>query len=159
MDEYQGYFADCYVLSNQRTEVFINQFLKHFFPKCTECTDTYEMQCFTDQQAIVFQSATEAIKHLEKNNTIEYSLYWSNVEPTIIRGAELFFTNDGYLIVGIYCETKYPNTEIEDNVLLALKRFCNSDEGYITYETSPPLNSVAFTENVKNFKLVKNGKI
>ena len=133
--------------------------MKHFFPKCTESADIYEMQCFTDQQEIVFQSATKAIKFLVKNKTIEYSLYWSNVESSINRGVELFFTNDGYLIVGIYCETKYPNTEIEDNALLALKRFCNSDEGYITYETPPALNGVAFTEKVKDFKLMNNGKI
>lgn len=152
MDEYQGYFADCYVLTDKRTESFIEEFLDHFVPKRRESIDDYEVPQHADKPVEIFNTAREAVKFLVENKSVKYSLYWENPIKSDLRGAELFFTDDSYLIMGIYCETKFPNTEIEDKIFKQIKEFCGSAEGYITYEDTPPLNSEEFREIIKNTK-------
>lgn len=55
-------------------------------------------------------------------------------------------------MMGIYCETKYPDTEIEDKIFKKIKEFCISEEGYINYEDAPPLKNKEFREKIKNTK-------
>lgn len=142
-DEYQGYFADCYVLTDKRIEVFIEEFLNYFVPKRRFIDE------FFDNSVEIFKTHKEAIKFLVENKSEEQSLYWSNPIKSELRGAELFFTNDSHVILGIYCETKYPNTEIEDKILKEIMEFCGSNLGYITYGDKPPLNSEEFIEIMK----------
>lgn len=54
--------------------------------------------------------------------------------------------------MGIYCETNYLNTEIEDKIFKEIIEHCGSDEGYLTYEDTPPHNSEEFREFIKNTK-------
>ena len=81
---------------------------------------------------------------MTEHKTVEHTIYWENSNNSDLRGVELFFTDEKHIIFGIYCETKYPNTEIEQGFFNQLKEFCQSNEGYITYEDTPPLNSQEF---------------
>lgn len=69
------------------------------------------------------------------------------------KGVELFLSNDEFLVYGIYCNTKFPNTKIENRYFDELKKFCNSNQGYITYEEGSPHNSQKFIENVKKMEI------
>ncbi|GET24152.1 hypothetical protein [Prolixibacter sp. NT017] len=149
MDEYEGYFADCYALTDKRTESFIKEFLDHFVPERRETADEYEVPQYENNPVENFKTAHEAVKFLVENKSIKHSLYWANPIKSELRGAEIFFTDDGYVIMGIFCETKYPNTEIEDKIFKEIKEFCGNDEGYITYEDTPPHNSKEFREKIK----------
>lgn len=153
MDKHKGYFADCYVLTNNRTESFVEGFLNHFVPKRRETADEYEVPQYADNPVERFKTAREAVKFLVENINVEHSLYWANSEKSDLKGAELFFTDDAHIIMGIYCETKYPNTEIEDKIFRELKEFCSSDLGYVTYEEAPPHNSEEFKEMIKERRM------
>jgi hypothetical protein len=150
MEDYQGYFADCYILSENRTESFIYDFLKHFVPHRKERADEYTIPQYAANSEITFSSAEELISYLVKNRKVKHAIYWSNSAKTDLRGAEIFFTDDEHLIMGIYCETKYPNTEIEDTLFKEMREFCGRDAGYISYEATPPCNSAEFMAIVNN---------
>lgn len=152
MDEYQGYFADCYVLTSNRTESFVEEFLDRFVPNRRETADEYEVPQYADNPIEIFKTTREAVKFLVDHKNVRHSLYWENPEKSDLRGAELFFTDDSHIIMGIYCETKYANTEIEDRIFKEIQQFCGSNLGYITYEATPPHNSDEFKEIVKNAK-------
>ena len=152
-DEIQGYYADCYVLTEKRTYDFIIQLLDYFTPNRRELTDEYEVPQYSDNPTDILESADEAIKFLCKNGEIKHTLYWENPDKTEMKGVELFFTDDKHLICGIYCDTKFPNTEIEDTYFEKLKTICNSEQGYIAYEEPSVHNSKDFIEIAKNWEL------
>ena len=87
MDEYQGYFADCYVLTDKRTESFVRDFLDHFVPERRESTDEYEMPEDSDNPVEIFKNAREAVKFLVENKSVKHSLYWANPIKSDLRGA------------------------------------------------------------------------
>ena len=147
--EYQGYFADCYVLVPYRTKGFIHSFLDHFIPDWVESAEEYEIPQYSGDPIAVFESASGLIDYLVKKPDEHHSIYWRNTGKSEIRGAMCFFTNDGYVIAGLYCETTFPDTTIEDNLLFDLKKFCKSDSGFITYEEPPPQNAIDFLKRVK----------
>jgi hypothetical protein len=147
--EYQGYFADCYVLSDKRTVDFINEFLECFVPNRRESADEYEVPQYSDNPTEIFDNARDAVIYLVDNPNFEHSLYWNNPDKSDLRGVELFFTNDRFVVIGIYCETMYPNTEIEDDYYKKLIEYCGSEIGYITYEDTPPFNSQEFTDKAR----------
>lgn len=144
-----GYTADCYVLTNKRTEAFVEKFLDYFVPKREERATVYEVPQYGDITIAEFTTAEEIVKYLVDNKTVEYAIYWKNLEESDVRGAELFFTEDSYLIIGLSCEAK---DEVEDKIFEEIKEFCGSDEGYITYEDTPPHNSIEFRKLLENNK-------
>ena len=151
-EEYQGYFADCYVISANRTKTFISIFLTHLFQtakKVRRVMSSLNMEKDTQQ---IFNSAEDIIDFLIEKPTEEYSIYWRNIEISDLRHIMCFFTNDGNVIFGISTETKYSNTEIEDAVFKRMQDFLGSNEGYITYESPPPRNRSEFLELVKSNK-------
>lgn len=148
--EKQGYFADCYVLTNRRTKEFINSFLDKFVPLRHERSNIYEVPLYTKETKNTFETSADIIDYLIENKHEIYTIYWANNENSDIRIAMCFFTDDDNLIVGISCETMYPDTFIEDKVFNDLKIFCNSDKGYITYEEPTVHNTKEFLEIVKN---------
>ena len=131
MADYEGYYADCYVLTNKRTKHFIQSFLNKFIPDRQEQADEYEIPQYSDNPSMIYKTADELIDHLEKNVTVVHTIYWSNNNKSEIKGAMCFFTNDGQTILGMSCETKYPDTTIEDNCLKDLMNFCDSTQGLI----------------------------
>ena len=151
-DEIQEYYADCFVLSKERNYNFILNFLNYFVPHRKEIANEYEIPQYSEIPKKKFRSADETIKFLIENKKVKYTIYFENLENAELKGVELFFTDDEFLVYGIYCNTKFPNTEIENRYFDELKKFCNSNQGYITYEEGSPHNSQKFIENVK-----KNG--
>ncbi len=99
----------------------------------------------------VFNTAKEIVKFLVDYKSVKHSLYLENPNKSDIKGAELFFTDNSHIIMGLFSVTKYPNTDIEDSLFREMKKFCSSDEGYITYEDPPPLNRSEFRELIKAF--------
>lgn len=151
-EEYEGYYADCYVLSKNRTENFINDFLNTYVPNRIDPDDRFEESQYPEDPTKGFKTSGELINFLTQNKSVKHTIYWQHPHKSGLRGVELFFTDDECVIFGIYCETKYPNTEIEDEHFRQLKDFCQSNEGYITYEDTPPHNSEEFRNILKEKK-------
>lgn len=141
-----GYYADCYVLTNNRTKRFVDEFLDSFMPNRKEQADTYEIPQYSQEADEEFDSADNLIRYLELNVNTPHSIYWENLDNAEPRFANCFFTDDNNLIVGLGCSA---NDKTEDELLLKLMNFCGTTDGYITYEQPAPSNSSAFLENVR----------
>lgn len=148
-EKYQGYFADCYILSNNRNKTFILNFLENFLPVREESADEYEVPQYGEKTDMIFSSALELIDFLIENPQESYAIYWRNLDKSDLSHAMCFFTNDGNIILGISTKTKYPNTEIEDNVFKKMQDYLSSEEGYITYEEPAPKNAAEFRKIIK----------
>lgn len=149
---YKINFADCYVLTSNRTQAFIQSFLDTFLPHRTENTSTYTIPQFSDQPEQNFTSATQLIAWLEENPNEPHAIYWSNTREERLRGAMCIFTSDDKLIVGLYCETLYPDDTVEKSYLKALMNFCKSDIGLIEYETPAAEETADFLQRVQTYK-------
>ena len=148
--QFTGYFADCYVLAPERTAGFVASFLNHFGPNHRESADEYELDYPGQPAPLTFVNIAACIDFLIINPAIPYTLYWKNNDESDIRFANCFFTDDGFLIVGLGCECEaHPVTAIEDRVFGQLQTFCRHAPGYITYESPAPSNSIAFLEIAK----------
>jgi len=150
MKEKKGYYADCYILCENRTSAFIHFFLDTFLPNRQESADEYEVPQYSDKPKVIFKTSLELIDYLSLNKDEVHTIYWSNTDKTNIKGAMCFFTNNGHLILGIYCETMFPDTTIEDKVFGDLKEFCGNSKGYITYEEPATHDTNEFLERVKS---------
>ncbi len=150
MTDKKGYFADCYVLTDKRTNEFVKSFLDNFVPNRLESADEYEVPQYSANTTYNFKTADELINYLSENKNEKHTIYWRNTDKSDIRGAMCFYTNDGHLIIGLYCETMYPNTAIEDKIMTELKIFCNDSRGYISYEEPAANNTLEFLERIKS---------
>lgn len=146
--KYQVNFADCYVLTNKRTASFILSFLERFLPDRQVYGDAYEIPQFSDEPAIIFNTAEELIEYLEQNKNEVQALYWHNKEESKLRGAMCLFTSDGQVILGLFCETLYPDTTNESNFLKDLMNFCNSTKGLIEYEKPAARDTAEFLQRI-----------
>jgi hypothetical protein len=134
LKEKQVRFADCYVLTDQRTIAFLHSFLDAFLPNRQEYTLTYEIPQFAEQPVLVLSSADELMAYLEQNREVPHAIYWSNRTEEKLYGAMCIFTSDGQVIVGLICKTAHPDTNTENEYLNRLMVFCKSDKGLIEYE-------------------------
>ena len=150
-EQYEGYFADCYVLTNKRTKEFIFSFLDNFIPNRKESADEYEIPQYAENPNFIFKTDVEIIDYLTENRHEIHTIYWANNDLSEIRGAMCFFTNDEQLIVGLYCETNFPDTTIEQKYFNLLQNYCESNNAYITYEEPTMHNSIEFLERMKLF--------
>lgn len=144
-------FADCYVLTNKRTKDFILSFLDKFLPSREEHAGVYEVPQFSEQPVVVFKLAEELIDYLEHHKNEVHAIYWYNTEEEIVRGTMCLFTSDGQVILGIFCESLYPDTSIEDRYFKELKEFCGSSVGLIEYETPAARDTEEFLGRVKGY--------
>ncbi len=151
--EHAGYFADCYVLTDRRTKDFIYSFLDNFIPNRQETADEYEIPQYSNKPTTVYKTADQLIDFLVINKSKIHTVYWTNITESEIKGAMCFFTKDEHLIVGLYCSTDSPDTTIEDIYLEKLQEFCQTKNGYITYEEPAPQDTADFLEKVKAFYL------
>jgi len=142
-----GYYADCYVLTNNRTKNFVDRFLNTFIPNRKEQADIYEVPQYGKEIEKEFNSADNLIQYLELNLNIPHTIYWENLEDKEPRFANCFFTDDNNLIVGLSCNA---DDKTEDELLVKLMNYCGTDIGYITYEQPAPQNSLKFRENVRS---------
>ncbi len=159
-NEIKGYYADCYVIQKSRTQKKIEEFLNHFVPNRQATQDEYVIN-FPEWYFLgygikhkIYYDAKDVFECMEKVIDIEYALYFHNQDKTIIRGAMIFYGTDGCTILGLWCGTKYPNTEIEDKVFDLLKEFAKSNEGYITYESPPELDYLAFKKKMERLNSI-----
>lgn len=147
--DYNGYYADCYVLCENRNEKFISEFLNFFISEREESSDEYGFPQYDTNAELYFENVEKLIRHLIINNTSEYSIYWRNKKKDKLRGAMLFFTEDGKLIIGLYCDTLKNDSKIEANYLAQLKEFSKSKFGYIAYEEITEMNTYGFMKMVE----------
>jgi len=141
-----GYYADCYVLTNNRTKKFVDEFLNSFMPDRKEQADIYEIPQYGKETDEEFDSADKLIRYLELNVNTPHTIYWENLDNIEPRFANCFFTDDNNLIVGLGCNA---NDKTEDELLVKLMDFCGTSDGYITYEQPAPSNSGDFMNNVR----------
>ena len=149
-------FADCYVLTNLRTKRFILSFLEAFIPNRQEYTRTYEIPQFSEQPVIVLSSAEELMGYLEQNRETPHAIYWSNTIEENLHGAMCIFTTDGQVILGLICETAYPDVTIETEYLDKLMGFCKSTKGLIEYEKPAAEDTAAFLERLQVYSQSSN---
>ena len=135
---YQGYFADCYVLSAKRNVEFLNAFIQRFVPK-----GRVILSCAPGSDEPFSESLDSVLNHLAANSDAPYKIYIEQADDSGFRGAQLFFTRDGQVILGVYCETMHPNTTIEDRFFSELKEFTGEERGFIGYEEEMPFDSEA----------------
>ena len=131
-------FADCYVLTRQRTRDFILSFLDRFLPQRQEYAAAYEVPQFAEQPSVVFPSANDLLYYLEQHPREVHAVYWFNPQETTLRAAMALFTSDGQVILGLTCETLFPDTHLEQNCLAQILAFCGSTVGLIEYEKPAP---------------------
>lgn len=141
-----GYYADCYVLVHRRDRQFVHAFLNQFIPVRSESASEYEVPQYSKEPTVLFKSSDDLLDYLAHHPNEQYGIYWRNEQPGEVRGAMCFSTNDGYIIMGLYCDTRHSDTSIESAALQQIMAFCSSDIGYITYEDLPPANSKEFIE-------------
>jgi len=146
MPDYRGYFADCYVLCEHRNEKFIMEFLNFFLPEREESAGEYEYPQYDSQTGQYFENVEKLITFLTINTKSDYSIYWRNKNKDNLKGAMLFFTENGKLIIGLYCDTLRDDSRIEDHYLIRLKEFSKSKFGYITYEQIPEIDTDKFIQ-------------
>jgi hypothetical protein len=142
-------FADCYALTNKRTKAFITSFLDTFLISRQEAAKQYAMPQFSEHPSWVLYTAEALIEYLEQHPTEPHAIYWLNKDESTLRGAMCIFTSDGQVIMGLYCETRRPDTAIEQHYLKALKDFCETTEGLVLYEEPAPQDTAAFLERLK----------
>lgn len=151
-------FADCYVLTDRRTREFINSFLEKYLPYRQEYTDVYEVPQFSDHPAIVFHKADDLIGYLEVHKNEIHAIYWYNKnEDAQLRGTMCLFTSDGRVIMGIFCESLFPDTSNEESYFKDLQAFCGSTTGLIEYETPASRDTSEFLKRVHDYEQ-KKGK-
>lgn len=131
-------FADCYVLARLRTRDFILSFLDRFLPQRQEYTDAYEVPQFGEHPELILPSAEALLDYLEHHRREVHAVYWFNPQEVPFRAAMALFTSDGQVILGLTCQTLYPDTHIEQGCLAAIMEFCGSTVGLIEYEKPAP---------------------
>ena len=141
-------FADCYVLTNKRDKDFIFSFLNNFLPNRQEYGHAFEIPQFSENPTIILKTANELIEYLDQNKNEVHAIYWYNKDESELRGAMCLFTSDGQVIVGLTCETLYPDTTSESNYIDELKRFCNSTIGLIEYEKPAARDTAEFLDRI-----------
>jgi hypothetical protein len=152
-------FADCYVLTDRRTKDFITSFLEKYLPNRQEYTDVYEVPQFSDRPTIIFKTADELIEYLEANQFEVHAIYWYNKEEDAqLRGTMCLFTSDGKVIMGIFCESLFPDISIEEHYFKDLRNFCGSTIGLIEYETPAARDTGEFLKRVQSSKEKKEKK-
>jgi hypothetical protein len=143
-------FADCYVLTNQRTYIFLLSFLNHFLPKREAYASEYEVPQHADHPDQVFTASEDLITYLESHPHEAHAIYWENKEVSTLRAGMLLFTSDGQVIVGLTSETHYPDTYLEESCLQQLKDFCNSSIGLIEYDTPAAKDTAEFLQRARS---------
>jgi hypothetical protein len=141
-------FADCYVLARQRTRSFIRAFLDRFLPQRQEYTDVYEVPQFAEQPTEVFPSADDLLEYLETHPHEVHAVYWFNPQEATLRAAMALFTSDAQVILGLTCETLYPDTRTERDCLTQVLAFCGSTIGLIEYEKPAPRDTEEMMQRI-----------
>lgn len=142
-------FADCYVLTAQRTQAFLLSFLHRFLPEREAYATAFEVPQDADTPERVFTSANELILYLEHHPHEVHAIYWENTGMSTLRAAMCLFTSDGKAIVGLTSVTYYPDTSVERQYLKQLELFCNSHFSLIEYDTPAAKDTAEFLQRIE----------
>ena len=151
-----GYLADIYVIKKTRSKKLANDFLNHFLPNRTESADEYLIPEYSDNPTHEFDNAEELMSFLEKNQNYPNRIYWRNTDvESLNKHGMIFYNEDGTMIFGISRNADMSgnlNTENEDQCLTEMKKYFETNLGYIHYE-NPPANSYQeFVDIVKDLE-------
>jgi hypothetical protein len=139
-----GYLADIYVIKKTRSKKLADDFLNHFLPNRIESADEYLIPEYSDNPTYEFDNADELMSFLEKNENYTNRIYWRNTdEENLNKHGMIFYNEDGTMIFGISRNANMNgnlNTENEDQCLAEMKKYFDTNLGYIHYE-NPPANS------------------
>ncbi|MFK7747373.1 MAG: hypothetical protein AB8B65_03205 [Kordia sp.] len=151
-----GYFADIYAIKKTRSKKIADNFLNHFLPNRKESADEYLIPEYSDNPTHKFDNADELMCFLEKNKNYPNRVYWKNVdEKNLNKHGMIFYTEDGTMIFGISREVDMSgnlNTTNEDQCLAEMKKYFDTNLGYIHYENPPAESYKEFVEIVNEFK-------
>lgn len=136
------------MLTHFRTKAFIAAFLDRFLPQREEYADTYEVPQFSEHPVIVFSSAGQLMDYLGHAPRIVHAIYWYNPKEEPVRAAMCLYTSDGQTILGLTCESGYPDKSREEGYLKEALDFCRSTIGLIEYEKPAPKDTGEFMERV-----------
>ena len=136
-----GELADIYVAVKTRSKKLGIEFLNQFLPKRAESADEYQLPQYSMISEREFDTVDELMTFLEKNQTVEYNLYWrATDELNPNKHGMLFYTKDKAMIFGISRDAEtdeWLNTKNEDECLNLMKEYFQTNIGYITYEDTP----------------------
>jgi hypothetical protein len=141
-----GICSDIYVLVGNRNVKFVQNFLEYFVPDHREMADEYEIPQYSDSPDILFFKATELMRYCEEHTEVPHAIYWFNNQNEDPEDAMVFYTIDGKMILGLSIEDE----SREQEWLIKLKNFSQSDQGCILYESPPPDNSEEFLKLTKS---------
>lgn len=150
-------FADCYVLTNQRSFTFLLSFLDHFVPQREAYASEFEVPQHADPPDQVFTASDDLMRYMEQHPNEMHAIYWENKELSTIRAAMCLYTSDGQVIVGLTSETYFPDTSLERDYLQQLEAFCNSSISLIEYDTPAAKDTTEFLQRVEQqrFQLIR----
>lgn len=139
-----GYLADIYVIKKTRSKKLADDFLNHFLPNRIESADEYLIPEYSENPTHEFDNADELMLFLEINKNCSNRIYWRNTDENAPnKHGMIFYNKDGTMTFGISRNADMSgnlNTENEDQCLGEMKKFFDTNLGYVHYE-SPPVNS------------------
>jgi hypothetical protein len=162
----QNYYACCYILVKNRKRDFARAFLLNFLENLSASEDHFTVPQYSKVADIVINDYDKLLLYLENNINETYYLtfkgfrfsdYPFSEKFTVCEGdlrietifekhflCTLTYTNNGSMILGISCPTMEPLKTIEEYYFDNLKKFAQSNVGYITYEQPAPFEEDRF---------------
>lgn len=159
-DDYLGGYADCYIITENRTKEYLYRFLDRFLPERHVFLDEFEIPASANDSRKIFCTIDELLDYLEKQPKIHCYISWKNLTDDELPFAECMFTNDGFLILGLTCKRKHQQDSVDPflvdygiakNYFQQLQEFASGATGYITVETPPPENRIEFLKECQAF--------
>lgn len=136
-----GPLYDCYVLAPERNAEWALRLLNRFVPAREPCFDPSDP---VDVLGLPVSSSVEdALRYLERNITVAYSMYWRNLDHGEPRHAMLSFNADGSLVVGLSVADD-DSGDLPREYLGKLKDFAGTKGGLFLFEHPPPLSREEF---------------
>ena len=150
------YFADIYVIKKTRSKKLADDFLNHFLPNRQESADEYLIPEYSDNPTCEFDNADELMSFLEKNENYSNRVYWQNTdEKNLNKHGMIFYNEDGTMTFGISRDADMSGnlkTENEDQCLTEMKKYFDTNLGYIHYENPPAKSYDEFVEIVNELE-------
>ncbi|MBL1220006.1 hypothetical protein JET18_04100 [Chryseobacterium sp. L7] len=138
-------YIDSYYLVNQRSSCLIEKFFHDFAPSHRELACDYPVPQYSDDTEITFFNTKELLSYLDQNPTIDYIIYWENLDNTSeLKQITLQYTDDGKMIFGASIYGNEVDSKESLLMFYKVKRYLNVDYACITGEEPPPGNSEEF---------------
>lgn len=131
---------ELYALSSDRSAAFARHFLDTFTPKGSAAAVDYPVPEHADLSTHTFTQVDDLFAHLEAHPSEPYGLYWqAHRDAADVRMAMLFYTDDGFVILGIAVDEA-----CEAEQMARLKAFANAKFTVAWDERAPPRSAVEF---------------